>query len=177
MILKPTDQGSSVALYVISERDELEKALREIKVGNWMLEKRIFGREVTVGILNGVSMGIVEVIPEGGVYDYMRKYSKGSTEYRFPAVLDLEIEEEIKRLALLAYNACECRDFARIDFMICEDGNPYFLEINTLPGLTTTSLLPKSASCAGYDFQSLCRKLVEPALVRFEENKLSAVNF
>ena len=61
--------------------------------------------------------------------------------------------------------------------MICEDGNPYFLEINTLPGLTTTSLLPKSASCAGYDFQSLCRKLVEPALVRFEENKLSAVNF
>ena len=177
LILKPTDQGSSVALYVISERDELEKALREIKVGNWMLEKRIFGREVTVGILNGVSMGIVEVIPEGGVYDYKRKYSKGSTEYRFPAVLDLEIEEEIKRLALLAYNACECRDFARIDFMICEDGNPYFLEINTLPGLTTTSLLPKSASCAGYDFQSLCRKLVEPALVRFEENKLSAVNF
>lgn len=177
LILKPTDQGSSVALYVISERDELEKALREIKVGNWMLEKRIFGREVTVGILNGVSMGIVEVIPDGGVYDYKRKYSKGSTEYRFPAVLDLEIEEEIKRLALLAYNACECRDFARIDFMICEDGNPYFLEINTLPGLTTTSLLPKSASCAGYDFQSLCRKLVEPALVRFEENKLSAVNF
>ena len=114
LILKPTDQGSSVALYVISERDELEKALREIKVGNWMLEKRIFGREVTVGILNGVSMGIVEVIPDGGVYDYKRKYSKGSTEYRFPAVLDLEIEEEIKRLALLAYNACECRDF-RID--------------------------------------------------------------
>ena len=91
--------------------------------------------------------------------------------------MDLEIEDEIKRLARQRFHACGCRDFARIDFMICEDGNPYFLEVNTLPGLTTTSLLPKSASCAGYDFQSLSRKLVEPALGRFEQNKLSAVNF
>ena len=177
LILKPTDQGSSVALYVIRGLSELKNALGEIQTGNWMLEKRIFGREVTVGLLNGVPMGIVEVIPDGGVYDYKRKYIKGSTEYRFPAVLDLEIEDEIKRLARRAFHACDCRDFARIDFMICEDGNPYFLEVNTLPGLTTTSLLPKSASCAGYDFQSLSKKLVEPALGRFEQNKLSAVNF
>lgn len=177
LILKPTDQGSSVALYVINGPEELEKALEKIEVGNWMLEKRIFGREVTLGLLNGVPMGIVEVIPEGGVYDYQRKYSKGLTEYRFPAVLDFEIEEEIKRLSRLAFEACGCRDFSRIDFMICEDGNPYFLEINTLPGLTTTSLLPKSAFCSGYDFQSLCKKLVEPALGRFEQSKLSAVNF
>jgi D-alanine-D-alanine ligase len=177
MILKPTDQGSSVALYVISGEDELRKSLQGIQHGNWMLEKRIFGREVTLGILNGVSMGIVEVIPQGGVYDYKRKYSEGSTEYRFPAVFDMEIEEEIKKLAKRAYFACDCRDFARIDFMVCEDGNPYFLEVNTLPGLTTTSLLPKSASCAGYDFQSLARKLIEPALKRFEESKLAKVTF
>ena len=140
-----------------------------------MLERRIFGREVTIGILNGVAMGIVEVIPQGGVYDYKRKYSQGSTEYRFPAVFDLEIEEEIKKLANRAYLSCDCRDFARIDFMVCEDGNPYFLEINTLPGLTTTSLLPKSASCAGYDFHSLAKKLIEPAIMRFEQSKLATV--
>lgn len=175
LILKPTDQGSSVALYVISGKEELYTALTDIEVGNWMLERRIFGREVTVGILNGVAMGIVEVIPQGGVYDYKRKYSQGSTEYRFPAVFDLEIEEEIKKLANRAYLSCDCRDFARIDFMVCEDGNPYFLEINTLPGLTTTSLLPKSASCAGYDFHSLAKKLIEPAIARFEESKLATV--
>ena len=175
MILKPTDQGSSVALYVISGADELRKSLQEIQYGNWMLERRVFGREVTVGILNGVCMGIVEVIPQGGVYDYKRKYSQGSTEYRFPAVFDFEIEEEIKKFAKRAYFACDCRDFSRIDFMVCEDGNPHFLEVNTLPGLTTTSLLPKSASCAGYDFQSLAKKLVEPALNRFEESKLAEV--
>ena len=176
LILKPTDQGSSVALFVTKGADQLEKALGEIENGNWMLEKRIFGREVTVGLLHGVPMGIVEVIPDGGVYDYKRKYSKGSTEYRFPAVLDLEIEEEIKRFARLSFHVCECRDFARIDFMICEDGNPFFLEVNTLPGLTTTSLLPKSASCAGYDFQSLCKKLVEPAITRFEQSKFSVLS-
>ena len=176
VILKPTDQGSSVALFVINGADELEKALSEIEIGNWMLEKRVFGREVTVGLLNGVPMGIVEVIPDGGVYDYKRKYSKGSTEYRFPAVLDIEIEEEIKHFARRSFHVCECRDFARIDFMICEDGNPFFLEINTLPGLTTTSLLPKSASCAGYDFQSLCKKLVEPAVARFEQSKISVLS-
>ncbi len=176
LILKPTDQGSSVALYVISGKEELEEAINEIEFGNWMLEKRIFGREVTVGLLNGVPLGLVEVIPEGGVYDYKRKYVKGSTEYKFPAVLDLEIEEEIKRLASRAFHACECRDFSRIDFMICEDGNPYFLEVNTLPGLTTTSLLPKSASCAGYDFQALCKKIVEPAMTRFEHTNMSTVN-
>ena len=176
LILKPTDQGSSVALFVINGADQLEKALSEIENGNWMLEKRIFGREVTVGLLNGVPMGIVEVIPYGGVYDYKRKYSKGSTEYRFPAVLDLEIEEEIKRFARLSFYVCKCRDFARIDFMISEDGNPFLLEINTLPGLTPTSLLPKSASCSGYDFQSLCKKLVQPAITRFEQSKLSVLS-
>ena len=172
LILKPIDQGSSVAFVVISVITELQIALAEIKTGNRKLEIRICGREVTVCLLNGVPMGIVEVIPKGGVYDYKRKYSKGSTEYRFPAVLDLEIEDEIKKLARRVFHACGCRDFARIDFMICEDGNPYFLEVNTLPGLTTTSLLPKSASCAGYDFHSLCRKLIEPAC-----HVLSRINY
>ena len=172
LVLKPTDQGSSVALYVVNGADELRGALSSIDPGNWMIEHRVFGREVTLGILGDSVLGVVEVIPTGGVYDYERKYSSGSTEYRYPAVLTCEIETELRDFALNAFNACGCRDFARIDFIICEDGNAHFLEINTLPGLTATSLLPKSASCAGYDFDRLTTRLVEPALERFSQGSL-----
>ena len=172
LVIKPIDQGSSVALYVLHGEEELSHTLKEIGSGNWMIEKRIFGREVTVGILGSCSLGIVEVIPKGGVYDFERKYSAGSTEYRYPAVLDCEIENEVKTFALNAFNACGCRDFARVDFIICEDGHAHFLEINTLPGLTETSLLPKSASCSGYDFEQLSRQLLQPAVERFNQNIL-----
>jgi len=166
-VLKPSNQGSSVSLQVICGFRQLEAALQAIEPGDWMLEKRVIGREVTIGLLDNHAMGVVEVIPVGGVYDYERKYQPGCTEYRFPAVIDDEVERELKSFARSAYRACQCRDFARIDFMICEDGHPHFLEINTLPGLTPTSLLPKSASCSGYDFDKLCRRLVEPAIDRF----------
>ena len=89
LVLKPTDQGSSVALHVVNGADELKKALSSVGPGNWMIEHRVFGREVTVGIIGESALGIVEVIPTGGVYDYERKYSAGSTEYRYPAVLTL----------------------------------------------------------------------------------------
>ena len=170
LVIKPVDQGSSVALYVIHGSDQLENTLGSLSHGNWMIEKRIFGREVTVGILGDCSLGIVEVIPKGGVYDFERKYTAGSTEYRFPAVLDCDIENEVKDSALKAFHACGCRDFSRVDFIICEDGNAYFLEINTLPGLTETSLLPKSASCSGYDFDKLAMQLLQPAVTRFTQN-------
>jgi D-alanine-D-alanine ligase len=175
LVIKPVDQGSSVALYVIHGSDQFENVLGTLSPGNWMVEKRIFGREVTVGILGDCSLGIVEVIPKGGVYDFERKYTAGSTEYRFPAVLDCDIESEVKISALKAFHACGCRDFSRVDFIICEDGNAYFLEINTLPGLTETSLLPKSASCAGYDFDKLAMQLLHPAVSRFTENALVSV--
>jgi len=168
-VLKPVNQGSSVSLRIICGFEDLKKTLSEIEPGEWMLEKRVIGREVTIGMLDNHAMGIVEVIPVGGVYDYTRKYEAGSTEYRFPAVIDDEVERELKEFARNAYRACRCRDFARIDFMICEDGHPHFLEINTLPGMTATSLLPKSASCSGYDFDKLCRRLVEPAIKRFSD--------
>jgi D-alanine-D-alanine ligase len=172
LVLKPTDQGSSVALYVLNGKDELTDALSAIGSGNWMIERRVFGREVTLGILGDVPLGVVEVIPMGGVYDYERKYSAGSTEYRYPAVLSCEIAKELKEFSVKAFSACGCRDFARVDFIICEDGQAHFLEINTLPGLTATSLLPKSASCAGYDFDKLTVRLVEPALQRFARGSL-----
>lgn len=171
LVVKPVDQGSSVALHICRGAKELGRVLSNLCHGEWMIEQRILGREVTIGLLDGVPLGVVEVIPEGGVYDYKRKYSTGATEYRYPAVIDLEVEEEIKEFAKLSFSVCGCRDFARVDFMISEDGNPYFLEVNTLPGLTTTSLLPKSASCSGYDFQKLAEKLLSGAQSRFAEKQ------
>ena len=168
LIIKPTNQGSSIALFAIRGSEELNEVLIQLEMGSWMIEKRIFGREVTVGLLDGKSMGVVEVIPEGGIYDYERKYSVGATEYCYPAAIDLETEQDLKKEAELAFEVCGCRDFARVDFMISHDGDPYFLEVNTLPGLTSTSLLPKSAACVGYDFNSLAKRLIDPAIDRFQ---------
>ena len=167
LVVKPTDQGSSVELSIVRGEEELASLLSELPKGNWLIEKRILGRELTVGVLRGDSLGVVEVIPHGGVYDYERKYQSGQTEYRYPAVLPCDVEEEVKSDARTAFEVCGCRDFARVDFIVCEDGHSYFLEVNTLPGLTETSLLPMSASCSGYDFNRLAQELVEPALDRF----------
>jgi D-alanine-D-alanine ligase len=171
-IIKPVDQGSSVGLHVIKGESELLSTLNELEDGDWMIEKRIFGRELTVGILDDSPMGVVEVIPKGGLYDYERKYSSGETEYRYPAVLDCQIENEVKAFAIDAFRACGCRDFGRVDFILNEDGKVYFLEINTIPGLTKTSLLPKSASCCGYSFEKLTKKLIQPALSRLAQSSL-----
>ena len=166
LVIKPTDQGSSVGLYFTEHRSALGVTLSKIHDGNWLIEQRIRGRELTVGVLKGAAMGVVEIVSASGVYDYEAKYTPGSTEYRYPAELEPEVETRIKADAEALFNACGCRDFARIDFLL-DGSKAYFLEINTLPGLTATSLLPKSASCVGLDFESLGRDLVTPAMERF----------
>ncbi|MDX2109478.1 MAG: D-alanine--D-alanine ligase [Verrucomicrobiota bacterium] len=166
LVIKPSDQGSSVGLSLVESRDELVQALNAITAGEWLIEKRIVGRETTVGILHGKALGIVEVVPVSGVYDYKHKYTKGMTEYRYPAQMSPEAESEIKNFAERAFAVCRCRDYARIDFILAPNG-AYFLEINTIPGLTATSLLPKSASCSGYDFAALARAMLAPAFGRF----------
>ena len=167
LVIKPTDQGSSVGLYFTEHRSELGVTLSQIHEGHWLIEQRIRGRELTVGVLNGSAMGVVEIVSASGVYDYDAKYTPGSTEYRFPAELDASVEVRVKAQAEQLFAACGCRDFARVDFLL--DGeHAYFLEINTLPGLTATSLLPKSASCVGLDFEALACELVRPAIGRFD---------
>ena len=167
LVVKPTDKGSSVGLYFTEHRSALGVTLSQIHEGNWLIEQRIRGRELTVGLLNGKAMGIVEIVSASGVYDYAAKYTPGSTEYRFPAELDPALTATIQQQAEQIYAACGCRDFARVDFLLDGD-DAYFLEVNTLPGLTATSLLPKSASCVGHDFESLAAELVAGALARKE---------
>jgi len=168
VVLKPNRQGSSVGLQIVSSRVGLEIALGGIRQGDWVAERRILGREFTVGLLRGRAMGIVEVVPKSGVYDYSSKYTKGLTEYVAPARLAEEMAEQVRTVAEKAFAACGCRDYARIDFMLSEEGELYLLEINTLPGMKDTSLLPMSARCVGLDFVALCRELVAPAVERFQ---------
>jgi D-alanine-D-alanine ligase len=167
IVLKPNREGSSVGLQMISSRAGLEITLGGLKRGDWIAEKRISGRELTVGILRGRAMGVVEITPKSGVFDFNSKYTKGSTEYTAPAVLPTEVTAQVCRAAEAAFAACGCRDYARIDFMLSEEGELYLLEINTLPGMKETSLLPMSARCVGLDFNALCRELVAPALERY----------
>jgi len=170
-IIKPSDKGSSVGLIVARTQKEIEEGVKSIKSGTWMVEDFHHGREFSVGVIYGKAAGIVEIKPQGGVYDFKRKYTAGSTVYEFPAKISADAENAIKLAAETAYAACGCRDFSRVDFIMTNEDKCEFivLEINTLPGMTPTSLLPKSASCIGYNFEELCAKLVEGAIERFNK--------
>ena len=169
VVLKPNCQGSSVGLQIVTSKVGLEIALGGIRQGEWIVEERILGREFTVGLLRGRAMGVVEIVPKSGVFDYTSKYTKGLTEYFAPAQISEELATRIRTAAETAFAACGCRDYARIDFMLSKDGELYLLEINTLPGMKETSLLPMSARCVGLDFIALCREMVAPAVERFAQ--------
>lgn len=171
LVVKPVDQGSSVGLHFAEHRSALGIALSQIHTGRWMIERRIRGRELTVGLLGAKALGAVEIVSASGVYDYEAKYSSGTTKYLYPAQLERSVEIQIKDFAERLFGLCACRDFARIDFLL-EGNQLYFLEVNTLPGLTATSLLPKSASCVGYDFVALAEALVAPALHRLANRRI-----
>jgi D-alanine-D-alanine ligase len=168
LVVKPNNEGSSVGLAITSSRAELEAKLAGITRGGWLIEPRLVGRELSVGVLHGRAMGVVEIRPKSGVYDYTSKYTKGATEYFAPAPIDAARTAAVQRAAEAAFAACGCRDYARVDFILPEQGDAFLLEINTLPGMKETSLLPMSARCAGLDFAGLVKELVTPAWRRFQ---------
>ena len=168
LVVKPNNEGSSVGLALVTSRADLVAKLAAIQSGGWLIEKRIVGRELSIGILRGKAMGVVEIRPKSGVYDFTSKYTKGLTEYFAPAPLEPGLTAAAQHAAETAFAACGCRDYARVDFMLSPAHELYLLEINTLPGMKETSLLPMSARCAGLDFTGLVRELVLPALERFQ---------
>jgi D-alanine-D-alanine ligase len=168
LVVKPNNEGSSVGLALVTTRADLATKLQSITAGSWLIEQRIVGRELSIGILRGKAMGVVEIRPKSGVYDFKSKYTKGLTEYFAPAPLEPALSSAAQHAAEAAFAACGCRDYARIDFMLSAKSELYLLEINTLPGMKETSLLPMSARCAGLDFTELVRQLVLPALERFQ---------
>ncbi len=166
VVIKPNCGGSSVGLSICSSRAEIESALAPIEAGDWLAEQKIVGREVTVGVIQGQALPVVEIVPKSGVFDYEAKYTKGLTEYLAPAPIDAALATKLQGEAELAYSGAGCRDYARIDFMITEKNDCFLLEINTLPGMKETSLLPMGARCAGMEFTELVGELVSPAILR-----------
>ena len=163
VIVKPRSGGSSVGLRCIEEGADLAV----YRGGEPMLiEEYLPGREFTVGILDGEALPPVEIIPNGGVYDYRHKYEVGATRELCPAPLEKGKTEQLKDLALCAFKALGLRDFARIDFKENHHGEPILLEANTLPGLTKTSLLPLAAQTAGIPFPALCERMAALAAKR-----------
>lgn len=168
VVLKPACQGSSVGLQFVERVEEWSKALTEsLRYGSPVLvEERIVGRETTVGILDGQILPIVEVRPRSGAYDFLSKYTSGRTDYFCPAQLETATAERVRAAALAAFQAVGGRDYARVDVMVTRQGEPVVLEVNTLPGMTETSLLPKAAAAAGIDFGQLCQRMIDLALQR-----------
>lgn len=165
VVLKPVCQGSSVGLQFVDRVSDFSAALAESlrydrKV---MMEERIMGRETTVGILDGRALPVVEVRPRKGGYDYGNKYTAGATEYFCPAPFDPPVLARIQSAGLGAFHAIGGRDYARVDVMVRPNGDPVVLEVNTLPGMTDTSLLPKAAAAAGIGYADLCQRMIELA--------------
>ncbi len=168
VVLKPARQGSSVGLRFVNRISDFSEALAHVLRydSQVLMEEKIAGRETTVGILDGKTLPVVEVRPRNGAYDYQSKYTSGFTEYLCPAPFDPPTTARIQSAGLAAFEAIGGRDYARVDVMVRPGGQPVVLEVNTLPGMTETSLLPKAAAAAGLNYGQLCQRMVELALQR-----------
>lgn len=168
VVLKPVRQGSSVGLQFVNRVEEWPAAIKESlrHDSQVLVEPRIVGAECTVGILGDRILPVVEVRPHSGNYDYQSKYTKGATEYLCPAPFSAETTARVQAAAMGAFRAIGGRDYARVDVMVTAAGEPVVLEVNTLPGMTETSLMPKAAAAAGFSYEELCQRIVELAMAR-----------
>jgi len=165
VVLKPVRQGSSVGLQIVEQTEGLLPGLTESLRHDHevLMEERIAGREVTVGILDDLTLPAIEVRPKQGPLDYRNKYTKGATEFFLPAPFDPPVLARIQEVARGAFRAIGGRDYARVDLMVPAGGEPQVLEVNTLPGMTELSLLPMAAGAAGYSFGALCQRMIDLA--------------
>lgn len=168
VVVKPSRQGSSVGIRVVHEQDKLQEAM-EVAFQNdevILIEEFIAGQEMTVGVLGEKAMTVIEIRPKNGWYDYKNKYTVNATEYLVPAPIDQALTQKLQEEALKAHHALGCRDISRADFRVDVKGVPYLLEVNTIPGMTETSLLPKAAAAMGIPFPQVCLDLVQRAYAR-----------
>lgn len=165
-VVKPNDQGSTVGLTVVNKESQLKDAVNQALrfSSKVLIEEFIEGRELTVAILNGEALPVLEIIPKSGLYDYQSKYTPGMSEYIVPAELPENIFNETRILALKAFDSIGCETYARVDFKYRKDEMPYCLEVNTLPGMTPLSLVPKMAKAVGISFEELIDRLIKNSL-------------
>ncbi|MCQ2519710.1 MAG: D-alanine--D-alanine ligase [Lachnospiraceae bacterium] len=166
VVVKVTDGGSSIGVYIVHNDAEYEKAKKEaFELGNEVVVERfIDGREFSVGVIKGEALPVIEIAPKEGFYDYKNKYQEGSTIETCPAILNDEDTKRIQKMAVDVFKALRLNQYARIDIMMDKSGEIFALEANTLPGMTPTSLMPQEALAAGMSYIDFCEKIMAIAL-------------
>lgn len=174
-MVKPNCEGSTVGAGKACNGEELERAIEEALLYDdlVLVERYIEGREMTVGLLGEgpVVLPVLEVVASKGLYDYECKYTRGMTEYIVPAVIEDKLAKELGRLSLRAHLALGCEGFSRVDFMLDAAGLSYCLEVNTIPGMTELSLIPKAAAAAGYSFVQVVEMILATAALKITRGK------
>ena len=160
IVVKPAFEGSSIGLYICNSLEEIEKAIKESGDKEITIEDFIQGDELTVGVIEGEPLGVIRIKPKNGLYDYTSKYTKGMSEYEFPAKISEKAYEIAMKNAALIHERLGMSGISRSDFILRGD-EVFFLEVNSCPGMTETSLVPKVATLKGYSFDDLTRKMVE----------------
>ncbi|HIB26364.1 MAG TPA: D-alanine--D-alanine ligase [Candidatus Marinimicrobia bacterium] len=166
VVIKPNDQGSTIGLTVVKDESELDDAIELARqfANVVLIEEFIVGKEITVTVIGDKAYPIVEIVPSHGLYDYECKYNQGMTEYFCPANIDKDLTKAIQESALKIHKLLGCRHYSRADFRLDENGKAWFLELNTLPGMTETSLVPKAAKASGLSFPELIQTIINEAL-------------
>jgi D-alanine-D-alanine ligase len=167
-VVKPSREGSSVGVTLVKDPSHLAAACREAArwKGDVIVERHLKGKEVQVAVLDGKALGVIEVVPANEFYDYAAKYTAGTTQYFYPARISEADTRRLLRDAELAHAGLGCSGVTRTDFILVPDGTPYILEVNTLPGMTATSLVPKIAAGNGLPFPDLCERLLDGAALK-----------
>ena len=166
LVVKPANEGSTMGLSIINSENEISDAFKLASKysNNIMFEEFIPGRELTIGILGDRFLPVVEIVPNHDLYDYECKYTKGMSEYFCPAKLDEILQQKMQEDALKLHIVLGCRHYSRVDFRLTEENEYSMLEINTLPGMTSTSLLPKAAKADEISFNKLLNEIIELAI-------------
>lgn len=168
-VVKPCSGGSSVGIAKAENEEEYILAVKDAfrYENEIVVEQFVKGREFSVGILGGKALPPIEIIPESGFYDYAAKYQSGATDEICPADIDEQTDKKLRESAVAAYNSLHLDSYARVDFLVDENGEPFCLEANTLPGMTPTSLLPQEAAVEGLNYADLCEKIIEISLAKY----------
>ncbi len=175
LVLKPAREGSTIGISIAKTEEELVFALKE--AGKYdeqiLVEEFMKGKEVTVGILEDIPLPVIEIVPKSGFYDYHSKYTKGETQYIIPARVPREKYLYAQEISLKAFQALGCSGCARVDLMMDERGDPFVIDVNTMPGMTETSLLPKAATYVGIPFEDLVERILLGASLKVESGESS----
>jgi len=173
VVVKPAREGSTLGVTIVTKGEEFLPAVKEAARfdDEILIEAFIQGREITVGILEDIPLPIVEIVPKSGFYNYQAKYTKGETEYILPARIPREKYLYAQEISLKSYHALGCSGVARVDLMTDQEGNPFVIDVNTMPGMTDTSLLPKAANYVGIAFEDLVERILLGASLKLECGK------